>query len=532
MIFTAIIVKLFNSLSYNGEIMSRQLFKETLVVSSMTFISRILGFVRDMLIARLFGVTVATDAFFVAFKLPNFFRRLFGEGALAHVFVPVLADYQAQNDKTAVQNFIDKTTGNLALILLLFTIIGMIATPVLIWLLAPGFVWNSTQHDLAASMLRICFPYLAFITLVAFAGGVLNAYGRFALTALTPVLLNICMIGAAIWLAPRMSEPVFALAWGVLIAGVAQLLVQIPLLIHLKLLPRPRIDFQDPSVKRLRKRVIPAVFSVSVTQINLLLDTLIASFLTAGSVSWLYYSDRLVEFPVGILGLALGTVILPKLANAHTVDDPQAFSKALDWGLRLVVLASVPATIGLILLAKPLLSTLFQYHEFTVNDVRLSAQSLCAYSIGLLGYILIKVLVSGFTARQDMKTPVRYGVYAMIASLSLNVLVIPFAHAGLALATSLGAFINAGLLLRKLLKLRIYSPALGWRLFMLRVTLAGIVLTVFLYYGVDATLWYGWSSGHRVLYLVRWISLGVIVYIGTLFFTGLRPNHLVGRIDF
>ncbi|MFZ2727740.1 MAG: murein biosynthesis integral membrane protein MurJ, partial [Methylococcaceae bacterium] len=326
--------------------MNRQLFKETAIVSSLTLLSRILGFVRDMLIARLFGVSPATDAFFVAFKLPNFFRRLFAEGALAHVFVPVLASYQQQGNANALKAFIAKITGNLALSLLVLSLVGISIAPLLVWLLAPGFAWHGTQHELAVLMLRICMPYLAFISLVALAGCMLNAYGKFALTALTPALLNIVMIAAAVWLAPLMAEPVTALAWGVFGAGLLQVAMQIPALIRLGLLPKPRLDFHDAAVKQLTKKVLPAVFSVSVTQINLLLDTLIASFLAVGSVSWLYYSDRLVEFPVGLLGLALGTVILPKLAKAHVLNKPQDFSNALDWGLRLVVLISIPATIG------------------------------------------------------------------------------------------------------------------------------------------------------------------------------------------
>ena len=371
--------------------------------------------------------------------------------------------------------------------------------PVLILLLAPGFAWQGTQHELAVQMLQITFPYLLFIALVAFAGAILNAHGKFAVPALTPVFLNICMIAAAIWLAPLMVEPVMALAWGVFAAGVVQVLFQIPALMRLGLMPRLRLGFNDSGVRRIISLMLPAIFSVSVTQINLLLDTLIASFLTVGSVSWLYYSDRLVEFPLGILGLALGTVILPNLAKNHASDDASAFSNTLDWGLRLVILVGMPATIGLLLLAEPMLSTLFQYNEFSISDVHLAGLSLKAYSIGLLGYILIKVLVPGFTARQDMHTPVRYGIYAMLVSLVLNVvLVFPLAHAGLALATSLGAFFNAALLLRKLLKENIYRPASGWPLFFIRVLVAGVAMSLSLYYLVDARWWNTWGAGERV----------------------------------
>lgn len=507
--------------------MSRLLFKSTMVVGSMTLISRLLGFVRDMLIARLFGVDLATDAFFVAFKIPNFLRRLFAEGAFAHAFVPVLTDYKEQGSKAALKLFIDKTAGTLAVCLLLITLAGIVLAPVLILLLAPGFSWQGTQHDLSVLMLQITFPYLLLISLTAFAGSILNAHSKFAIPALTPVFLNICMIATAIWLAPLMDTPVVALAWGVFIAGIVQLLFQVPSLVRLGLLPRPRLDFKDAGVNRVIKLMLPAMFSVSVTQINLLLDTLIASFLTVGSVSWLYYSDRLVEFPLGILGLALGTVILPSLAKNHAAENSVAFSQSLDWGLRLVLLVGMPATIGLFVLAEPMLSTLFQYHEFTINDVHLSAQSLRGYAVGLLGYLLIKVLVPAFTARQEVKTPVRYGIYAMIISLALNVvLVFPLAHAGLALATSLGAFFNAALLLKKLLKDKIYQPASGWLLFFSRVLLASATMTAALYYWVNPDWWAAWSSTERVLHLLKWISIGMIIYSVTLLLTGLKPRHL------
>ncbi len=507
--------------------MSGQLFKSTAVVGSMTMISRILGFVRDMLIARIFGVNLATDAFFVAFKIPNFLRRLFAEGAFAHAFVPVLSDYKENGSKAALKQFIDRSAGTLALILMLITIIGMIAAPLLIMLLAPGFTSEGTQHELAVQMLQITFPYLFFISLVAFAGGILNIHGKFAIPALTPVFLNICMIAAAIWLSPLMDEPVVALAWGVFAAGVVQLLFQVPALMRLGLMPRFKIGFEDAGVKRIIGLMLPAIFGVSVTQINLLLDTLIASFLTIGSVSWLYYSDRLVEFPLGIFGLAVSTVILPRLSISHAEKDARAFSNSLDWGLRLVLLVGMPATTGLLLLAEPMLSTLFQYNEFGVNDVHLAGQSLRAYSIGLLGFILIKVLVPGFTSRQDMKTPVRYGIYSMIASLVLNVaLVFPLAHAGLALATSLGAFFNAALLLKKLLKENVYQPVNGWLLFFIRVSLASGAMAAGLYYFVDADWWNQWGALERAVNLVKWIVIGVAIYTADINADGLKAAAL------
>ena len=507
--------------------MSQQLFKSTAIVGSMTLISRLLGFVRDMLIARIFGVDFATDAFFVAFKIPNLFRRLFAEGAFAHVFVPVLVVNKARDNKDALKLLIERTAGSLAVILACISLLGMLVAPLLIWMLAPGFAWQGLQHDLAVNLLQITLPYLFFIGLVAFVGSVLNVHGKFAVPALTPVFLNITMIAAAIWLAPVMDVPVMALAWGVFAAGVVQLLFQMPSLIALGLITRVRLGFHDSEVSKILGLMGPVIFGVSITQINLLVDTLIASFLKTGSVSWLYYSDRIVEFPLGLLGLALGVVILPSLARSHAAEDAKTFSDSLDWGLRLVFLIGMPATIVLFLLAEPMLSTLFQYKEFTVSDVYFSGLSLKAYSLGLIAYLAIKVLVSGFTSRQDVKTPVRYGVYAMIASLGLNiVLVYPFAHAGLALATSLGAFVNAVLLLRRLLKDNIFQPTMRWWMFMVRILLASMAMSGILFYKVDVALWSHWSVIDRLLNLIKWIAIGGGVYVGALYLLGFKPCHL------
>jgi putative peptidoglycan lipid II flippase len=480
-----------------------------------------------MLFARIFGIDAGTDAFFVAFKIPNFMRRLFAEGAFSQAFVPVLSDYKEQGSKQALKLFIDRTAGTLALILLLVTIVGVIAAPILITLFAPGFIGEGKQYDLAVQMLRITFPYLFFISSVAFAGGILNSHGKFAIPAFTPVFLNLCMIAAAIWLSPHMEDPIVALAWGVFAAGIVQLLFQFPALYQLGLLPKLKFGFKDPGVKRILKLMLPAIFGVSVTQINLLLDTLIASFLVAGSVSWLYYSDRLVEFPLGIFGIALATVILPSLSKNHAADDPVEFSKSLDWALRLVLLIGLPASAGLLILAEPMLSTLFQYEEFGVSDVQLAGKSLMAYSIGLLGFILVKVLVPGFTSRKDMKTPVRFGIYAMVANMGMNItLVFPLAHAGLALATSLGAFFNASLLLSKLLKDKIYKPGKNWANFIVKIIFANEIMALFLYVCVDGDQWFDWSAFDRSFNLALWIALGGLVYAISLLFIGIRPSNL------
>jgi len=493
-------------------------------------ISRILGFIRDMLFARIFGIDSGTDAFFVAFKIPNFLRRLFAEGAFSQAFVPVLSDYKEQGSQQALKLFIDRTAGTLAFILFLVTIVGVIAAPVLITLFAPGFSGEGKQHELAVQMLRITFPYLFFISSVAFAGGILNSHGKFAVPAFTPVFLNICMIAAAVWLSPLMADPIVALAWGVFAAGIVQLVFQFPALYKLGLLPKLTWGLKDPGVKRILKLMLPAIFGVSITQINLLLDTLIASFLAAGSVSWLYYSDRLVEFPLGIFGIALATVILPSLSKSHAADNPVEFSKSLDWALRLVLLIGFPSSIGLLILAEPMLSTLFQYEAFGADDVVFAGKSLMAYSIGLLGFILVKVLVPGFSSRKDMKTPVRFGIYAMIANMGMNIaLVFPFAHAGLALATSLGAFFNATLLLTKLLKDKIYKPGKNWANLLVKIIFANEMMALFLYVCVDTKQWSDWSAFDRGLNLGMWVVLGAVVYALALLLIGVKPRSFLTK---
>ncbi|OGT19280.1 MAG: murein biosynthesis integral membrane protein MurJ, partial [Gammaproteobacteria bacterium RBG_16_57_12] len=422
--------------------MSKHLLKSTAVVGFMTLISRVLGLARDMVIARFFPIGAGTDAFFVAFKIPNFLRRLFAEGSFSQAFVPVLSEYRATRSDDEVRRLADHVAGTLAGVLFLVTLAGVLAAPLLIVLFAPGFMDDQPKLMLAADMLRITFPYILFISLASLASGVLNTYGRFAVPALTPVFLNLAMIGAAIWLAPLFDPPVLALAWGVFIGGVVQLLFQLPFLYRLRLLPRPRWGMADAGVRRILSLMGPSIFAVSVTQINLLINTVIASFLITGSVSWLYYSDRLVEFPLGVFGVALATVILPALSRKHAAAAPEEFSHTLDWALRWVALIGIPATLGLAMLSGPLLCALFQYGAFDSRDLEMSRLSLMAYSLGLLGFILVKVLVPGFYARQDTRTPVRVAVIALVSNLIMSMafvmpmvrLDIPGPHAGLALA--------------------------------------------------------------------------------------------------
>ncbi|WP_240342410.1 murein biosynthesis integral membrane protein MurJ [Methylococcus sp. EFPC2] len=507
--------------------------KSTAVVGLMTLVSRVLGFLRDMVIARLFGADAATDAFFVAFRIPNFLRRLFAEGSFAQAFVPLLAGHG--EDRDGFRRLIDRATGALALLFLLATLAGVVLAPVLILVFAPGFLDQPGQLDLGSRLLQITFPYLFFVVLTAFAGAILNAAGRFAVPAFTPALLNLSMIAAAIWLAPHLAEPVSALAWGVLLAGLAQLVLQIPFLAAAGLLPRPRIDFRDAAVRSLLKRMGPAIFGVSVTQVNLLVDTLLASFLMSGSVSWLYYSDRLVEFPLGIFGVALGSAILPQLSKTHVQKDPRRFSHTLDWGLRWVLLIGLPATVGLLVLAEPLMATLFRYDEFGERDVLMASRSLKTYASGLVGFIAVKILAAGYGARHDLRTPVRYGIYAMLANallgLGFTLALAPrgWGHAGLALATALAALLNAGLLLGGLIRARIYRPLDGWGLFLSRVILGNVLMGWLLTQAAGGLPWLEWGASERVLQLGLWIGAGGGAYFLALAVLGLRPIHLQTR---
>ncbi|MGB0721693.1 MAG: murein biosynthesis integral membrane protein MurJ [Gammaproteobacteria bacterium] len=510
--------------------MSRGLLRSSAVVSGMTMVSRVLGFLRDMVIARVFGADAATDAFFVAFKIPNFLRRLFAEGAFSQAFVPVLSEYRETRDPAQVKELVDHVAGTLFTLLFAITAIGVIAAPVLVMVIAPGFIGDQGKDVLAADMLRLTFPYLLFISLTAFAGGILNSYGRFAIPALTPVLLNIVLIAAALFLAPLLERPVMGLAAGVFLAGLTQLVFQVPFLWRLGLMPRPRWGWAHEGVRRILRLMIPAIFGSSVAQINLLFDTLLASLLVTGSVSWLYYSDRLMEFPLGVFAIAIATVILPKLSRDHAAD-PAQFAHTMDWALRWLALIGVPATLGLFLLAGPMLTTLFQYGEFSPEAVMQARLSLMAYALGLPGFMLVKVLAPGFYARQDTRTPVRIGIIAMVANMVFNViLIVPLAHVGLALATSLSAYVNAGLLYHGLRKEGVYSPGEGWWPMGLRVGLAALAMTALLWIGAGSSAempgWFALGGWERARDLALWIGAGAGLYFAVLVLLGLRPRHM------
>lgn len=509
------------------------LLRSLATVSSMTLLSRILGFARDFVIARTFGAGMATDAFFVAFKLPNLLRRLFAEGAFSQAFVPVLAEYRNQRSPEDTRTLIDRVTALLALILIAITLIGIMGAPLLVYLSAPGFLKNTAQFDLTVTLTRITFPYILCMSLVALSGGILNTWSRFAVPAFTPVLLNLSFIGMALWAAPLFAQPVHALAWAVALGGFLQLAFQLPALAQIGLLPRPwgqfSAAFHDPGVRRILTLMAPAILGVSVSQVSLLLNTLFASFLATGSVSWLYYADRLMEFPAGLLGAALGTILLPSLARAHAQEQSSTYSSLLDWGLRLTFLLAAPASLALALLAVPLISTLFQYGAFSANDVLMTRNALWGYAVGLTALILIKVLAPGFYARQNVRTPVKIAVTALITTQILNlvfVFVFPLGHAGLALSISLAALLNATLLYRGLRQQQVYHPQPGWGKFLLKLALALAVMGLLLtFLAGDAALWQKAHGMERLVRLSGIVAAGMISYFATLALLGFRLRH-------
>ncbi len=505
------------------------LLRSLAAVGSMTLVSRILGFVRDTVVARAFGAGIATDAFFVAFRIPNLLRRLFAEGAFAQAFVPILAEYKNRRGEDDTRQLVDHVFALLALVLFAVTLLGVVLAPVIVYVSAPGFAAVTGKFDLTVMLLRITFPYIFFISLVSLAGGILNTYGRFSVPALTPALLNLSFIGFALWAAPYFDPPVKALAWAVFVGGAAQLAFQVPHLMRLKLLPRFRLNLKDAAVWRVMRQMGPAVFGVSIGQLSLLINTIFASFLATGSVSWLYYADRLMEFPTALLGVALGTILLPSLAKHHADKDPVEYAKLLDWGLRLTLMLSLPAAVALAILAVPLIATLFHYGAFSTHDALMTRNALVAYSVGLLGLIMVKVLAPGFYARQNIRTPVKIGLIALAATQLMNLAFIwPLQHAGLALAIGLGACVNAGLLYHKLRQHGIYSPQPGWGIFTLRVALAIAVMGACLWItaGPDSG-WLALSALQRVGKLTAVIGLGVACYFGTLALTGLRLRDFV-----
>ncbi len=542
--------------------MSRGLLRSTTVFSAMTFISRVSGLVRDQIYAAVFGASPAMDAFIAAFRIPNFMRRLSAEGSFSMAFVPVLAEYKAKHDHAAVKELIDRVAGTLTAALLVVTGLAVVFAPEVMNLFAPGFKPGSTQSDLAEVMLRITFPYALFISLASFVGGILNSYQRFAIPALSPVLLNLSMIAAALCLAPLMKswgyEPVLALAWGVFAAGILQLVFQLPALAKLGLLPRPRWGAAHAGVRKIMKLMVPTLFGSSVAQVNLLINTIMASFLIGGSVTWLYYTDRLLEFPLGMFGVAIGTVILPHLSGRHAATDPQGFSKGLDWGFRLCLLIGIPACIGLMLCAEALIATLFQYGHFKAHDTQMARLSLMAQSTAVPAFLLVKVLAPAFYSRQDTRTPVKSAVASVLINVVTTIALmavllwgtdagaaaraaagghlgdalghIPGAHAALALAIAVAGWANALQLWWYLRRAGVYEMQSGWAHFLRQLVVASVamlaVLGVLLWLWQDWTLWPWWE---RVWKLGVLVGAGAGAYGAALWLQGIRLRDLRGH---
>ncbi len=499
------------------------------VTGSMTMVSRVLGLVRDITIARLFGTSDGADAFFLANKIPNFLRRLFAEGAFNQAFVPVLSEYRTTKSLAEVQQLINAVVASLGGLLAIVTVIVMIAAPLLAVPLAYGFIDEPFKFDLFIQMLRITFPYLLLISMAALCSATLNSYGKFAIPALTPALLNISLIASAFFLSPMLATPELALAWGVLIAGFAQLFFQLPFLAQINLLPVPKPAKNHEGVTRIRRLMIPALFGVSISQINLLLDTFIASLLVASSVSWLYFSDRLMELPLGTFGIAIAIVVLPSLSRRHAEKSMEEFSETLDWAFRIVCLIALPATVALMLITEPLLITLFLNDKFDVNDVVQSSGSLRAYSIGLLAFMSIKIFAPGFYARQNTSTPVKIGVIAMTANMVMNLgfYLAGFAHVGLAMATSLAAFLNAGLLVLGLSREGVFRFHPGWLVYSLRLLFANMVMAGFLLYMKgEWEVWITMSLWIRVAHMAAMVLGGAALYSICLFLAGMRWRHI------
>ncbi len=519
-----------------GPRVSGGFFRNTSIVGAFTLLSRVSGLLRDMVYSRMFGAGVLMDAFLVAFKIPNFMRRLFAEGAFSQAFVPVVSEYKVRRPHDEVRELVDGAAGTLATFLALVTVVGILLAPLLVLLFAPGFRADADKYQLTVEMLRWTFPYLLFISLTALASGVLNSYGRFAVPAFTSTLLNLTMIVFAAFVAPRFERPGIALAIGVFVAGVVQLGFQVPFMARLGLLRRPRWRWDHEGVRKIGRLMLPAIFGSSVAQVSLLLDTLIASFLATGSIAWLYYADRLMEFPLGVFSIALGTVILPGLAAQHAAAAPERFAATLDWALRLTLLVVVPATLALLVLAGPLTVAIFHYGEFDAHDVRMAALALMAYASALLGFSMVKVLAPGYFARQDTRTPVRIGLQALSLSMGLNLLVVlplalyherPGLHALLALNTGLGAWFNSIMLYRGLRRQGVLQHGPGWKKLALQMLVANALLVGFLWwFGGDTERWLATGAWQRVLWMSGLVVGGAALYFGTLAALGLRVRHL------
>lgn len=503
---------------------NKSLLKSLANVSGMTLISRVIGFLRDMLMAQYFGAGFATDAFNVAFKLPNLLRRVFAEGAFSQAFVPILAEYKTVRSHQDTREFVSYVMGLLAFVLLIITILGMTFAAVVIWITAPGFTDDPQKFGLTVELLRITFPYIFFISLASMIGGILNTWGLFSIPSFTPTILNISFITFIVLFRNYFDPSILTLAWATFCGGLLQLLFQIPFLKKIDMLIFPKLDFKNQAVWRVIKLMGPAIFAVSIAQISMVINTIYASFLPSGSISWMYYADRLMEFPTGVLGVALGTILLPSLSKHASSKNVAEFSKTMDWGVRLCLLLALPATVGIALTAKPLTMTLFMHGKFNLFDVDMTERALIAYAVGLLGLILVKVFGPGFYANQDIKTPVKVAIFVLICTQVMNLAFIgPLKHAGLALSIGLGACINASCLCYLLIKRKIYIPHSGFKTFFIKLLTAIIIMSIAVilslrYLPLD-------FSGHtsiRVLSLIAVLIIAMVMYFGSLFALGFR----------
>ncbi|VYU63257.1 putative peptidoglycan biosynthesis protein MurJ [Metakosakonia massiliensis] len=508
------------------------LLKSLAAVSSMTMFSRVLGFARDAIVARVFGAGTATDAFFVAFKLPNLLRRIFAEGAFSQAFVPILAEYKSKQGEDATRVFVAYVSGLLTLALAVVTVAGMLAAPWVIMATAPGFANTADKFTLTTQLLRITFPYILLISLASLAGAILNTWNRFSVPAFAPTFLNVSMIGFALFGAPYFHPPVLALAWAVTVGGVLQLVYQLPHLKKIGMLVLPRINFRDAGAMRVVKQMGPAILGVSVSQISLIINTIFASFLVSGSVSWMYYADRLMEFPSGVLGVALGTILLPSLSRSFASGNHDEYCRLMDWGLRLCFLLALPSAVALGILAKPLTVSLFQYGKFSATDALMTQKALVAYSVGLMGLIVVKVLAPGFYSRQDIKTPVKIAIVTLIMTQLMNLAFIgPLRHAGLALSIGLAACLNAGLLYWQLRRQKIFTPQAGWGSFLARLIVAVVIMAAALLGMMH--IMPEWAQGNmlsRILRLMVVVVAGVVAYFATLALLGFRLKDFARRI--
>ncbi|VAX76932.1 Lipid II flippase MurJ [Serratia symbiotica] len=501
-------------------------------ISSITMLSRIFGFARDAIVARVFGASLETDAFFMASKIPNLLRRIFAEGAFSQAFVPILAEYKIKQGEQSQRTLIASVSGLLILVLAIVTAMGMMAAPWLIYITAPGFIETPDKFALTSALLRITFPYILLISLASLVGAILNTWNRFLIPAFSPTLLNFTMIGFSLFVAPYFQPPVLALAWAVLVGGLLQLGYQLPHLRRIGMLVLPRLTLPDARVWRVMRQMGTGLLGVSVSQISLMINTTFASFLESGSVSWMYYADRMMEFPSGVLGVALGTILLPALSKSFASGNKDEYSKIIDWGLRLSFLLALPSALSLCILAKPLTITLFQYGKFSTTDAVMTQRALIAYSVGLMGLILVKVLAPGFYSRQNIKTPVKIAIITLIMTQIMNLMFIgALQHAGLALSIGLAACLNAALLYWQLRKQKIFQPAPGWVAFLSKLGLAAVVMSGVLI----SIMWLipCWEQGNmpeRLFRLSVVVVAGAVTYFSVLVGLGFSLRDFVGRV--